>query len=415
MRRFFEYIYDDINLALGTLESLYFIAIFFMGFIIYSKLHSMFLALLILLVACYLGARFLENTIFIPVGLLVVLVVGSIYYTHTLWPFAIIYAATIYAYWYYYGKDPPLGSIKVEYSPGEDLDPLTASFLLKEDIDAFDIVATLYNLIRKGYIDVEIQKHDIYLKRKVSDRLLTPPEQFLMDRIFVMTGVEIAAMGIKLKEDEFPEVVSFGHVLKKILEWLPAMERMVQKHVVESGFYDYSPVEQRKFTKYLAFVLFVGFLILLSLFLPFLMARYHGGRIIFNLIIPGLIPPVATYILSMYVTKRTEKGMEAYRKVLGLREFLKRVEKPRLAWLIKQKNVDVEELFVYMVSLRVMGFLEKLKIVLLDFADLNERIKMYIHLDNFIKKNIKEAIREMERQKRMERGDIGIFGSGFRV
>ncbi len=413
MKRIFEYIYEGINLALDYLESAYLITIVLLGLIVYSRFHSVFVTILVFFIMCIIGSRLLENTFFLIVGFFVMLLIGSLYYTHSLWLFSLFYVALVYTYWYHYGKDPPLGSVKVEYSPGEELDPLTASFLLKEEIDAFDIVATLYNLIRKGHLEVEVQKHDIYLKKRPSDKPLTPPEQFLMDRIFVMTGIEIASMGIRLKENEFPQIVSFGHVLKSILDWLPAMERMIQKHVVEAGFYDFAPVEQKKFTRYLSFILLVVFLGGISLFLPFIMARYKGGEILTNLILPGLMPPVATYVLSLYVTKRTEKGMTAYKRVRGFREFLKRVEKPRLIWLIKQNSVDVEELFVYMVSLRVMGFLEKLKIVLLDFRDLNERIKVYIRLHNFIVKNIKEAIRKRQREKRLSQGILEMFDDAF--
>ncbi len=415
MRQFFEYIYSDINLALEWLDIGYIITTFIVSFMAYLKLHSMFVALLVFLILCYAGSKLLENTVYDLIGVFVFIFIGSLYYTHTLWPFSIIYAAIVYAYWYYYGKDPPLGSIKTEYSVGEELDPLTASFLIKENIDTFDIVATLYNLIRKGYIDVEIDKNDIYLKRKSSDRLLTGPEQFLMDRVFIMTGVEIASMGIKLNKDEFPDIVSFGSVLKGILEWLPAMERMIEKHVVEHGFYDYSPVDQRKYTKYLAYGFAVAFFVLLFAAFPIIMTPAFENKVVFYLIIPGLIPPVATYILSLYVTKRTHKGMESYRKVLGFREFLRRVEKPRLVWLIKQKNVDVEELFVYMISLKALGFMEKLKIAVADFKELNDRIQMYLKLDNFIRKHLAEAIREAERKKRQAFGEYDIFGGRFRM
>jgi len=411
MKAFFEYIYDGLNLALDTLETLYIVAIVGLSIIIYLKTGSVFLSMLFLIAASFLGSKLLENTVFIVISLFLSLLVASIYYTHTLWPFTIVYTGVVYAYWYYFGKDPPLGSIKPEYTAGEELDPLTASFLLKEEIDTFDIVACIYNLVRKGHIEVEIQKNDIYFKRKASDRLLSRPEIFLLDRVFVMTGVEIATMGIELKADEFPEVVSFGHVLEKILEWLPALERVVEEHVVESGYYDYAPVLQKKYTKYLAGVLMGGFLLIIFFALPFIITL-GPFKFLFYIFVPGLVPPVATYILSLYVTKRTRKGMEAYRKVLGFREFLKRVERPRLAYLIKEKSVDVEELFVYMIALRALGFFDRLKVVLTDFKELNEKIQVYMKLDAFIRRNLRKAIEKAQREKRRQRGEWDILGGG---
>ncbi len=411
MRALFEYLYDGINLAVGTLETLYIVATAGLSVIIYIKTGSILLAILFFIAISFLGSKLLENTIFIIIALFLSLFIASLYYTHSLWPFSLIYAGIVYSYWFYFGKDPPLGSIKAEYTAGEELDPLTASFLLKEDIDTFDIVACIYNLVRKGHIEVEIEKNDIYLKRKASDKLLTKPEIFLLDRVFIMTGVEIAAMGIDLKADEFPQVVSFGHVLEKILEWLPALERIVEEHVVESGYYDYSPVMQRKSTKYLAALLFGVFLAVVYFAFQFLIVK-GPFNVIFNVIIPGLIPPVATYILSMYVTKRTRKGMEAYRKILGFREFLRRVEKPRLSYLIKEKSVDVEELFVYMISLRVMGFFDRLKIVLADFKELNDKIQVYLKLDAFIRRNLRKAIEKAQQEKRRQRGEWDILSGG---
>ncbi len=101
------------------------------------------------------------------------------------------------------------------------------------------------------------------------------------------------------------------------------------------------------------------------------------------------------------MTKRTEKGMDTYRKVLGFREFLRRVERPKLTYLIKEKSVDIEELFVYMISLKVMGFFDKLKMVLLEFDELNEKIQLYLKLDAFIRRNLRKAIEKAKREKKM--------------
>ncbi len=298
LKEFFEFIYDRLNLALDTLDYLYFVATIGLSILIYSKTHGILLAIIFFISISILAIWLLENSVFLLASLFLSLLAVSLYYTHTLWIFSIVYALFCYAYWYYFGKDPELGSVKIEYSLSEELDPLTASFIFKESIDTFDIVASIYNLIRKGEIDVEIQKNDIYLKKKSVDSLLSKPEMFLLDRVFIMTGVEIAAMGINLKKDEFPEVVSFGHVLENILKWEPAFLRVVEEHVVDSGYYDYAPVLQRKYTKYLSGILFMAFVAITSYSLRF-SSIIGYSKVLFNIVIPGIIPPVTTYILSL--------------------------------------------------------------------------------------------------------------------
>jgi hypothetical protein len=51
----------------------------------------------------------------------------------------------------------------------------------------------------------------------------------------------------------------------------------------------------------------------------------------------------------------TPLGREVYSKVLGFREFMRRVERPRLLWLVKEKKLEIFNLLNYLYALNLLN------------------------------------------------------------
>jgi uncharacterized membrane protein YgcG len=102
-------------------------------------------------------------------------------------------ALGVYLVWYLLGRDKPVG-VRPEYipRPPEDLPPGLAGVLLDERADMQDIMATLVDLARRGYLTIteldapEIgESTDFLFRRSQADRsALLPYEKSLLDAVF---------------------------------------------------------------------------------------------------------------------------------------------------------------------------------------------------------------------------------------
>lgn len=158
----------------------------------------------------------------------VMMIAGIAWYV--LAPLAIIIS------WWKYGRDPkpPMGVTSAWFSPpqtgdGRDLTPAETGTLVDEEVSTREVVATIVDLARRGYVNiVENKKNDIELVRLEDKKAhdMEPHEKKLLDGLF-----------------------SSGTITKirstSIAPTIESVKKSLYQSVVDEGFFARNPDTQR--------------------------------------------------------------------------------------------------------------------------------------------------------------------------
>ncbi len=140
----------------------------------------------------------------------------------------------LYLLWYRRGRDAPVGAIAEFYpKPPEDMPPGVVGTLLDESADMQDILATMIDLARRGYMEIQEQEASsgifsrsqdfTFVLKEADARSLRPYEQKLLRAIFgKKTSRDMSDLKEKfykiipeLKEDMYAETVTAGYFREK--------------------------------------------------------------------------------------------------------------------------------------------------------------------------------------------------------
>ncbi len=386
--------YENLDLDIDFVQAVLIAGEYVILFMLYLKgFRNFYLFFSVYLVLSFLITYFTHNSANFLASIIISTAAFSQKTTHGFILLAVIYMAVIYLIWYLYGKDPPIGAITVQYNPSQELDPLTMSYLIFERTGPKDIFSAILNLVNKDYIGIEMQKGDFYLHNKVKDindesLNMTSPERFLMNRIFMLTGMELIEKGVKLDYTEFPKVVSLKYVLSDVVNWFKAFENNLEQYLVQQNYYEFSPVYQKKVFRYLG----IFFVVVSLLFIRPCFLLTHA---LSNYILPLIFMGIASFIAGKYITKRTKKGVEAYKNSLGYMEFVKRVEEPRLKYLIREEKANAHAFLIYALALGMIGKIRMLKIVLSGlYSEMPSGTKQLFALYEFIEREWRNSARK---------------------
>lgn len=226
----------------------------------------------------------------------------------------------LYLWWYRKGRDHPVGLI-ADYlpEPPSDLPPGIVGTLIDERADLQDILATILDLARRGFIKIEetqepgflgIGSTTDFVYRKTKDRpdLLRPYEITLMSKLFGGKGKEVKLSSLK----------------EKFYTALPALRKELYAAVVDEGFFKESPDTTRSRYGCLgAVALVAAFGLLMVMTAAFIEL---SGAVICVPLGAGVIA-IGLVILARYMPRRTEKGAEAYARWVAFKRYLQNLEK----------------------------------------------------------------------------------------
>jgi uncharacterized membrane protein YgcG len=215
------------------------------------------------------------------------------------------------------GTRPLLGGaqqVVVEFVPPEDLKPAQMGLILDERADALDVTATIIDLAVRGYIHIEEVESkswfggskDWKLTRvKDADSALQAYEQALYEDIFAVKGSPVQISELRYK---------FASKLSEI-------QKQLYVDALSKEWFHENPDTSR--TKWLiagAFVAVVG-----------LLAAYGGGFLFGRALLLSPLPVagIALIPMSRAMARRTAKGSEALRRVLGFRLYIATAETRR--------------------------------------------------------------------------------------
>ncbi|GIW17813.1 DUF2207 domain-containing protein [Tepidiforma sp.] len=245
---------------------------------------------------------------------------------------------------YYLTNDPteqtrPLfggAPLVVEYLPPEELRPAQMGVLLDESADTLDVTATIIDLAVRGYLHItEIPKQgllgktDWELERKKDGSDLLPYERSLLDALFE-EGDRVKVSDLKYE---------FATHLSKTKD-------LIYDDAMARGWFALRPGHARHATAVAA----VGW-ILGGIGLAFLGATFFGR----GLALAGFgLGGIALLVLAPSMARRTAKGSEALRRVLGFRLYIATAEQHR------QEFNERENIFArYLPYAIVFGCVEK--------------------------------------------------------
>lgn len=234
----------------------------------------------------------------------------------------------MFALWWTRGRDPKVGSVAPEYKPIPGLGPAEAGVLLDGRADPRDFAAGILSLATKGHL----------LIREVwTDERAREPEDFELvatEGQAPLTPYEKALREALLGGAERRKVSELRY---KLYEKMPGLKARLYMDLTEEGYWVGNPDHVRG----AYFGLGVGFLVVAGFLGYFTGSLYLG----LALGVSGLI----VFAFAPFMPKRTGKGIEALRLVLGLQEYIRRAEVDRIEFAARERHFS--ELLPYAMAL----------------------------------------------------------------
>ncbi|HOP32563.1 MAG TPA: DUF2207 domain-containing protein [Candidatus Hydrothermia bacterium] len=264
-------------------------------------------------------------------------------------------AITFAFFWIFFASRP--ATVVTGYNIPEGVTPVEAAFLLSRDIGPQELVATIFTLMRRGFLSIESKggKQMFYKTREYeNDPTLLSYEKFLLNKIFVMPNVNIMIQtGIVYSYEHFPDRVDPELVFQNLGDWVQHFKGQLldslryEKPILRKISYETKPV----------------FLVLSGVYLlgGLMLTSTSAEGAITNSFLNGLFmiePFLASLLFLAFafipILPLTNFGKEIYIKILGFKEFMKRVEKPRLQYIIRKEHMDIFELLNFLYALNLL-------------------------------------------------------------
>lgn len=215
-----------------------------------------------------------------------------------------------FAYWYRNGRDPKgRGVIVPQYDVPEHLTPIQVGAIVNEKIKNDYVSAEIIYLATKGYLKIKETEGMLWSKgyelTKLKDGAdLTGPQKLLFEGMFEdKETVKLSEMN----DNEFYKTVA-------------AAKKLAREQLLSDGYY-------KSFTKVDG-----GVKVFLVIFLAMFIGIFTGGFLSnpFPLIAGLILSAIIYSIISYFNPAKTEKGVELYEYLLGLKNYLRIAEKNRI-------------------------------------------------------------------------------------
>jgi len=223
---------------------------------------------------------------------------------------------------YYLTNDPseqtrPLfgeDQVVVEFLPPEGLKPAQMGVILDERADPLDVTATIIDLAVRGYIHIEEIDQKSWFggskdwrltKVQEADADLQPYEQKLLDDIFAVKGSPVQISELRYE---------FSSKLQEI-------QKQLYRDAVDRGWFSRSPDASRT-----NWMIAGGLLTVIGLFVAYGVGYFFGRALLFNAL---PVAGIAMVPMSRAMARRTAKGSEALRRLLGFRLYVATAETRR--------------------------------------------------------------------------------------
>jgi uncharacterized membrane protein len=243
--------------------------------------------------------------------------------------------------WYKHGRDPKGDPVIIpEYDVPFNLTPLQLAGILNQRIKSSDISAEIIYLATKGFIKVtHIEKTGFFSS-----------DDYQLDLLKSYSDIPDGATGL-FKFDHMlidalfsnTKTVKISGLKNNFYAHIDPIVKRVFSSLVSAGYYPKSPKDIHDMSLVSIFIilfLWIGFFASLNLSINFLFVA---------------VSLVIIFLFSRIMPKKTELGMKAYDKILGLRDYLQIAEKDRLKFNNAPERTPerFEKLLPYAMALQV--------------------------------------------------------------
>ncbi|NNL65293.1 MAG: DUF2207 domain-containing protein [Myxococcales bacterium] len=240
----------------------------------------------------------------------------------------------LHGYWKRAGRDPGQGAaIPARYEPPEGLEPAEVGTLLDERADLDDVTATILQLAVRGHLQIRetssakflfFERKDYELVKLEKPETLKKHQRLLLKALF--TG---------------RDRVLVSSLRNEFYEELPPIRKALYGQLSGPGGFFAAPPDQVR-TRY---GIAGGVVAVLGVFGIGALRPVAGVAL--------LLSGLAILAYSRVMPRRTRRGRRAYEEILGLREFLERVDRDRLERLGANTRERFEALLPYAIVLGV--------------------------------------------------------------
>ena len=226
----------------------------------------------------------------------------------------------MFFFWWTKGRDPkPDVSVAPMYDPPKDMTPAEVGTLTDDTVHPRDITSTLVDLAVKGYLKIEeteskvlLFSHRDYtfhsLKSSSEWNGLQPHERILLKHMFSGDATEIRLSELR----------------NKFYVAIPTIKEDILAELKSKGMYTVDPDSAHAYVA--AGVLFTA--------LPFVLIQLFGWASVIDsiglLILAGAISVVIVVLFARIMPAKSLKGVRTKVEILGLQEFITRVDADRL-------------------------------------------------------------------------------------
>jgi uncharacterized membrane protein YgcG len=231
----------------------------------------------------------------------------------------IFWAIFVIGLWFVHGRDPKMRTIVVEFKPPEGLWAAYAGLLTRQRVTSHDISAMFLQLAVKGYMRIHVKeekkKKDISFEKRKEGDDLDPAHKALFQLIF--PGEKTLRT---LKDFKKTSAAKVSSEVKLRLRKFLADEKIFTKHSR----------------------LMAGAFVIVGIFMIFIVTAV-GSLLGAVMGVMTFAAVLITIVFGMLMPKRTRKGTETVRRLLGFKLYMHTAERYRSEWQEK-KNIFAEYL-----------------------------------------------------------------------
>ena len=290
-----------------------------------------------------------------------------------LWAFIVMFF-----FWWTKGRDPkPDISVAPMYEPPKGMTPAEVGTLVDDKVHPRDITATLVDLAVKGYVKIEEKESKtlLFSHRDYIFHLLKPPsewavleshERVMLNHMFAAGGtdpfpaLDRALKGVMqqlqsssppqqkqtlsqvaqmvkdqiteepltpdqvIKDDQGNTQVQLSDLKNQFYVAIPTMKNNILAELKGKGMYSVDPESAHAYV--------VGGVLLTAL--PFVFLMLWGGAAAFQspglIVGSGIVAVLIIFLFARIMTAKSRKGVDTKVEILGLQEFITRVDADRL-------------------------------------------------------------------------------------
>ncbi|NIM05301.1 MAG: DUF2207 domain-containing protein [Armatimonadetes bacterium] len=269
------------------------------------------------------------------------------YFLRANWIFIIplIVFIIMFNLWRTRGRDPRLRPIAAQYEPPPDMTPAEVGTLADNSVNMRDIISTLVELAVQGYVTIESKpkehwsgmeflkkvEYTFHLRKEEEEWADLRPHQREMLSALFLSG--------------YRKTVTLEELQNKFYKHIPTIRDCIYERLLKQHHYLQRPDKVKQ--GYLGGAVAVAVLVFIATGLGI-----QIGLAPVSFVVAGILSAGTVGVFGWFMPARTHRGTRALEHVLGLEEFLDKVESDRFERIVKTPEM-FEKLLPYAMALGV--------------------------------------------------------------